>query len=135
MPGYSKQPLIRKIGIKPPMRVSFSKPPKNWMQILGDLPEGVTVLNRAAAPIDCAIAFCMTTSELKAAYSKYRPLLSSKGMLWIAWPKKASGVVTELSDNIVRAVGLAAEMVDVKVCAIDDVWSGLRFVIPVKLRE
>lgn len=134
MAGYSGTPLVKKLGFKPQMRCSFVSPPKNWLVTLGLLPGETKVLSRPAKPLDLCIAFCVSQADLNSVLRRVRPLLSPAGAVWIAWPKKSSGVETELSDSVVRSAGLKARLVDVKVCAIDDIWSGLKFVIPVALR-
>lgn len=108
--------------------------PPSFVKDLGDLPEGVAAANRAAGKADVVVCFV----EKRAALEKDFPILAGKleanGMLWIAWPKKASGKETDLNENLVRETGLGFGLVDVKVCAIDETWSGLKFVIRLKDR-
>ena len=99
-----------------------------------DLPVNVTVNSRARKPIDLVLLFVTTKGELDRAFSSYAAKLTPAGMLWICWPKKSSGVASDLTDNVVRQHGLAKGMVDVKVCAVNDVWSGLKFVFRLKDR-
>ena len=133
MAGYSGTPLVKKIGIKPGHRLAVLNPPKGFDKELAPLPDGVT--NGNAAPLDVAILFAPNQAVLKSELSKVKKKLAPAGMLWIAWPKMASGVATDLREDNVREIGLAAGLVDIKVCAVNDVWSGLKFVIPVKDRK
>ena len=122
--GYSATPLPRKLGIKPGARVRLSGAPDGFT--LGELPDGVQF--RSSGQLDLMLAFFDSRSELQKRLAGMRSSLDPAGALWIAWPKRASGVSTDLTENLVRELGLAAGLVDNKVCAIDAVWSGLRFV-------
>jgi hypothetical protein len=124
--GYSGTPLISKLGIKPGARVQFVAPPADFNATLGDLPSDVQEKSRG--PLDLAILFVTKRSELKKKFPTLRDRIETAGTLWVSWPKKTSGVPSDLTENLVREVGLAAGMVDVKVCAIDNTWSGLKFV-------
>lgn len=134
MAGYSGTPLQKKLGIKPGARVVFVNEPPSLRRDLGELPEGVKILKSAAADLDFAHVFVKSRAELEKQFAKLASQLHPAGMLWISWPKKASGVATDLNENIVRDIGLANGLVDVKVCAVDEVWSGLKFVIRVRDR-
>ena len=133
MAGYSGTPLVRKIGIKPGHRLAILNPPPGFENELAPLPDGVVSADKA--PLDVAILFAANQSVLGKHLGKVKQKLAPAGMLWISWPKMSSGVTTDLRENIVRDVGLAAGLVDIKVCAVNDVWSGLKFVIPVKDRK
>jgi len=131
--GYSGTPLPRKLGIKENFRVA-----------LFDLPADVKAELKSAladcqvakdGPLDFAMMFVKSTSELKQQFSQVARLLAPSGMLWVSWPKKACGVTSDLGEHEVRRIGLEAGLVDVKVCAVNEVWSGLKFVIRVKERE
>lgn len=124
--GYSGTPLPTKLGLKPGMRFIAVNAPLDLDTLLA----GAAELRRLArtAPFDCALGFVTAERSLSALFAKLVPKMVDTGMIWIAWPKKASGVATELSEDRVRRAGLAAGPVDVKVCAIDAVWSGLKFV-------
>ena len=124
--GYSGTPLPSKLGLKSGMKFIALDPPAH----LGTLLVGAPPLERLTrvAPFDCALAFATTERALSASFAKLAPKLADAGMIWIAWPKKSSGVSTELTEDLVRRAGLAAGVVDVKVCAIDATWSGLKFV-------
>jgi hypothetical protein len=126
--GYSGTPLPRKLGIKPGSRLALVRAADDFDVTLGELPAGVTVRRRAAGPADVIVAFFTRRTELERRLDGLARALEPAGGLWIAWPKRASGVATDLNENVVRELGLAAGLVDNKVCAIDEVWSGLRFV-------
>jgi hypothetical protein len=127
MVGYSGTPLVKKLGIKPGSNIAFLNAPTGYANDL-DLPAGVTINSRSAKLLDFAQMFVKSEKELKAQFSKYAIRLNASGMLWVSWPKKSSGVSTDLTDNVVREVGLAEGLVDVKVCAVSEMWSGLKFV-------
>ena len=94
----------------------------------------MTINSRSGKPLDFVQLFVKSDNELKTRLSEYAKRLNASGMLWVSWPKKSSGVTTNLSENIVRDIGLAAGLVDVKICAVDEVWSGLKFVFRLKDR-
>ena len=124
--GYSGTPLPAKLGLKSGMKLLALNAPANLDALLAGAPD-LERLTRAGS-FDCALAFAKTQDALAAIFSKLEPKLPDHGMIWIAWPKKASGVATDLSEDLVRRIGFAARLVDVKVCAIDATWSGLKFV-------
>jgi hypothetical protein len=124
--GYSGTPLIQKLGIKPGARTHFVSAPPQLPQLLGPLPPGAT--SSVRGKLDFALLFAKNLSELTKSFAKLRDRLESNGMLWVSWPKKTSGVATDLTESTVREYGLNNGLVDVKVCAIDDTWSGLKFV-------
>jgi hypothetical protein len=126
--GYSGTPLVNKLGIKPGTTLGLIGTPEGFDATLGELPDGVAVRRRLQGSLDVIIAFFVDASELERRLPALRRALQPAGGLWLAWPKRASGVATDLSDNVVRELGLAAGLVDNKVCAIDEVWSGLRLV-------
>jgi hypothetical protein len=126
--GYSGTPLPRKLGIKPAARVALIGAPEGFDLTLGALPEGASVRRRVRGPVDVIVAFFVSRAELERRLPALRGALDPAGGLWIAWPKRASGVATDVTDDVVRELGLGAGLVDNKVCAIDDVWSGLRLV-------
>jgi hypothetical protein len=127
MAGYSGTPLPRKLGIGEHSRVRLLAAPEGFAQSLGVVP-------RARGQADVIVAFFTSRARLTKQFAGLRATLDLAGGLWIAWPKKASGVATDLDENIVREIGLGERLVDNKVCAIDDVWSGLRFVVRLKDR-
>ncbi|HEY1380449.1 MAG TPA: hypothetical protein VGF55_26850 [Gemmataceae bacterium] len=134
MAGYSGTPLVQKLGIKPDARLHFAAAPPDFADTLGPLPAGVEQVGGAGKGLDVAVLFVTARADLERRFAKLAARLAPAGMLWVAWPKKASGVATDLTENVVRDVGLAAGLVDTKVCAVDAVWSGLRFVYRLKDR-
>ena len=134
MAGYSGTPLAKKLGIKPGSRVNVLHAPPGFA--IEGLPEDVRPMAslRGAVPADVIVLFCKKQAVLESKFDAAQQRLATAGGLWIAWPKKASGVATDLNDGIVRDFGLLRGLVDNKVCAIDDVWSGLRFVRRLKDR-
>ena len=124
--GYSGTPLPRKLGIREGSRVLLVGAPAGFTDALGDLPGGVELA--AAGELDVVVLFAPDAAALRAQFGGLVTGLASAGGLWVAWPKRSSGVATDLDENVVRAVGLASGLVDNKVCAIDATWSGLRFV-------
>lgn len=133
MAGYSGTPLAKKLGVKEGFNLRFVNAPAELYKEL-DLPANVTVNSSTRKPIDLVLLFVTTKRELERAFSSYAAKLTPAVMLWICWPKKSSGVASDLTDNVVRQLGLAKGMVDVKVCAVDEVWSGLKFVFRLKDR-
>ncbi|MDX1384163.1 MAG: DUF3052 domain-containing protein [Thermoanaerobaculia bacterium] len=123
--GYSGTPLPKKLGIKPGHRVGLIAAPKGFE--LAGLPEGVRLVRRAQGRFDVMVFFTRRAAELERRLERLRELLRPDGGLWIGWPKKSSGLATDLSFDAVQQAGLATGLVDNKVCAIDETWSGLRF--------
>lgn len=135
MAGYSGTPLLKKLGIKPGFNVGFVNAAENFVKQL-DLPSDVNVRSLAKArDLDFILVFVKSQKLLTNVFAQYSLKIKPDGMFWVSWPKKTSGVQTDVTENIVRDVGLAAGLVDVKVCAIDDVWSGLKFVYRLKDRS
>jgi hypothetical protein len=134
MPGYSGTPLPKKLGIKKGYRVALFSMPRDVRSELRDSLTACRVTMDLAGPLDFIHVFSKSHVELERDMKRAAKALAPAGMLWISWPKKSSGVATDLTENIIRETGLALGLVDVKVCAVTDVWSGLKFVIPVKDR-
>jgi hypothetical protein len=132
MAGYSGTPLPSKLGVKPRQRLAFAGAPDGFVPSLGALPDGARVA--ASGAFDLAVFFVRSARELEAALARARPRLDPSGALWIGWPKKSSGVPTDVTEDVVRAAALARGLVDVKVCAIDETWSGLKLVVRLKDR-
>ncbi|MDX2004909.1 MAG: hypothetical protein SFU83_06490 [Meiothermus sp.] len=132
--GYSGTPLPQKLGIKPNHSVAWVQAPEGFEQTLGLLPDGVEVRERLEPNLDVVVFFTTRQAEYQAQFATLKAVLKSNGGLWIAWPKKASKVPTDLTEDVVRDWALAHGLVDNKVCAIDAVWSGLRLVYRVKDR-
>ena len=128
MSGYSGTPLPRKLGIKEGSTVAFPGAPPEFAAALGGLPDAVTVRGRATGSLDVVVAFFRHRDRLERRLEALSTTIFPAGGLWIAWPKRASGVPTDLTEDVVRELGLALGLVDNKVCAIDATWSGLRLV-------
>jgi hypothetical protein len=135
MAGYSGTPLAKKLGIKEGSRVALVNAPKDFQSELGELPDNVQFIKRPTKSLDIILLFVLSERALARDFGRFAARLTANGMLWIAWPKKSSGVTTDLSEQRVRQIGLDARLVDVKICAIDDVWSGLKFVYRLKDRS
>lgn len=130
MAGYSGTPLPRKLGIKEGARLALVGAPDAFLEsTLAPLPDRVELRKRARGPLDVIVFFTKSRAELERHFGKLAAALDPAGALWIAWPKRASGVATDLTEDALREVGLPQGLVDTKVCAIDETWSGLRFVI------
>lgn len=127
MAGYSGTPLARKLGIAEGSSLAIVSAPNGFCDNL-DLPEGVRVRTTARGRVDVLVFFATRRAELARRFPTMTRAVERDGGLWIAWPKRTSGVATDLSENPVREIGLANGLVDNKVCAIDETWSGLRFV-------
>jgi hypothetical protein len=134
MAGYSKRTLVEKLGIKPSTRVIALSAPSTYAVLLGPLPAGSSLHSRLSADSGFIHKFVRTRGDLAADFPRLSRALTDSGTLWISWPKRGSGVETDLTENIVREIGLKEGLVDVKVCALDDVWSGLKFVRRVRNR-
>jgi hypothetical protein len=125
--AYSGTPLPRKLGVKEEGTLALLGAPREFAATLGELPPGVKVTAKARGPADTIVLFAQSAAALERSLARAIGALAPKGSLWIAWPKKASGVASDLDENRVRERGLATGLVDTKVCAIDATWSGLRF--------
>ena len=134
MAGYSGKPLAEKLGIKPGHRVALVNAPIGIGGGLGPALKQVELVNPPRSPMNLVMVFVLSKTEFKRAIVKYRKLLAPDGMLWISWPKKTSGMKSDVTEDAVREAALANQLVDVKVCAVDETWSGLKLVIPVALR-
>ena len=135
MPGYSGTPLTKKLGIKEGFRALLVHAPEDVRTELREALTGCEVLRELGDALDFAMVFTESRAELTKEFRRIAKELAPAGMLWVSWPKKSSGVKTDLDENLVREIGLAAGLVDIKVCAVTDVWSGLKFVRRVKDRK
>ncbi len=135
MAGYSETPLLKKLGIKEGARVLLVNAAQDFPRELGQLPDGAEFVSASHKKLDLVLVFVKSRAELVKRLIQLRPRLSQNGMIWVAWPKKSSGVETDLSFAAVQEAGLATGIVDTKICAINDVWSGLKFVIRLKDRK
>lgn len=133
MPDQSETPLFKKLGIKDNTRVTFVNAPNGFRESLNPLPKGVKIIG-VQKPIDVLVFFPKSHEELSNKFARLAEKLSQNGRFWVAWPKKTSGVETDLSFEVVQQTGLSAGLVDNKVCAIDEIYSGLCFVIRVEER-
>jgi hypothetical protein len=134
MPGYSGTPLAKKLGIKEGFRIALIDVASDVKTELRDEFKKCRTEKASASDLDFVFLFAKSRAGLAIRIDAAARSLASTGMLWIAWPKKSSGVATDLTENDVRGCGLDAGLVDIKVCAVTDIWSGLKFVIPVKDR-
>ena len=134
MPGYSGTPLPIKLGIKDGFRVCFVDAPPEVRAELSAALAGCEMAGAGKSPLDFAMVFAKSKAALTKEFKRSSKQLSPAGMLWVSWPKKSSGVATDLDENVVREIGLAAGLVDVKVCAVTEIWSGLKFVRRLKDR-
>jgi hypothetical protein len=134
MVGYSGTALFKKLGIKPEFRIALRGMPLDVKAELKPSLQSCRIAAGGRGPLDFAIIFVKSQAEMKKQFADIAKRLAPAGMLWVSWPKKSSGVATDLTDNEVRRIGLEAGLVDIKVCAVSEVWSGLKFVIRVKDR-
>jgi len=133
--GYSGTPLVKKLGMKKDYRVRVVNQPANYFQLLGELPAGLRVSKDTRRGKDLIHCFLTSTKELSRTLPALKSEIEQAGSIWISWPKKSSGVETDITEDVVRRAAFAIGLVDVKVCAIDETWSGLKLVIPVKDRR
>ncbi len=133
--GYSKRPLVDKLGIKPNSRTAIVHPPEGYEGTLGSLPAGVAPLAKPTSDLDFIQAFFMESKKLDREFDSLKKAIKQNGVLWISWPKKAAKMQTDLTEDIVRVIGLRHGLVDIKVCAVDEVWSGLKFMYRLKDRK
>lgn len=125
--GYSGTPLVKKLGIKPGFRIAIINAPDAYAETLGDLPPDVEQVSLDDAPLDFVHCFVASRTDLESAFPDLKAAIELDGMIWISWYKKSSGMPTDLDGNAVREIGLANGLVDVKVAAVDGMWSGLKF--------
>lgn len=129
MAGYSGRPLVAKLGIEPSFTVLVRNAPAGYRGLLEGLPAGVTLAEELAGEVEMVHLFTRSRTELEAALPELLGRIRQDGMIWVSWPKRASGVPTDVTEDTVRAVALPLGLVDVKVCAVDEIWSGLKLVI------
>ena len=127
--GYSGAPLIKKLGFKAPLKVLVVHAPAEYRTWLGDLPEGLRLVTKAAKTIEVAHIFAIESAFLDAMLARLRKSLKQDGFVWVSWPKKSSKIVTDITEERIREIALPLGFVDIKVCAVSDVWSGLKLVI------
>jgi hypothetical protein len=135
MAGYSGKPVVQKLGIKPGFCIFVDGAPSAYGDMVGQLPPEVTIAARPKPPLDMVHVFATRAAELAGRLRTYRVAVAPDGVIWVSWPRKSSGVATDLTDVVVRDIALPLGLVDIKVCAIDEIWSGLKFVIPKDQRK
>jgi len=135
MAGYSSTPLVKKLGIKEQSRIAFVNAPEDFITYLRPLPDGAEIVKRLTKPLDIILLFVLNERSLAKDFTRLAEKLATNGMIWVAWPKKSAGVATDLVFERVQRIGLDAGLVDVKICAIDETWSGLKFVFRLKDRK
>ena len=133
--GYSGTPLFKKLGIKPGSRILLIAPPVNIRALLEPLPDAVQFVDRLTPSTDIVHGFFVHKTELQTSLASCRSTLNPSAMFWISWPKRSSKVPTDITEDVIRSIALPMGFVDIKVCAIDDVWSGLKLVIRKELRR
>ena len=129
MAGYSGTPLAKKLGIKPPMTLVSIDAPKEYRLWVGELPEGVTITARSGHPLQAVHLFATQRAVLEKRLADLRSRLEPSGFVWVSWPKKASKVQTDITEDTIRNIALPLGFVDIKVCAVSEVWSGLKLVV------
>ena len=127
--GYSGTPLAQKLGIKPGQRVSLFAVPKDYKSLLQPLPEKVSFSNRIEKGATFVHAFFSERKTLEKTLKRLRTAIADNGIVWVSWPKKSSGVPTDVTEDVIRAEALPIGLVDIKVCAVNEIWSGLKLVI------
>jgi hypothetical protein len=133
--GYSGTPTAKKLGIKPGVTVIVVNTPGDYARLLGGVPEGVGLRSSLRGKADIVHLFVTSEADLVKRIDAMRRAIEPDGAIWVSWPKRASKVPTDLTEDVIRRVALGNRLVDVKVCAIDDTWSGLKLVIPVAHRR
>ncbi len=133
--GYSGTPLVKKLGIKPGFTMLIKYKPDNYFSLLEALPTDVTIQEKEGdQPVDFIHVFVKDAGVLINDFPSLKKQLAKTGLMWVSWPKKAAKIPTDVDGNLVREIGLSNGLVDVKVCAVDEIWSGLKFVYRVKER-
>jgi len=133
--GYSGTPLAKKLGIKSGHTIRIQNPPEYYFDLFGDFPDDVVITKSKKKEKDLIHYFEKNASALLKNLPLLRDEITQQGMIWVSWPKKASKVATDITEDTIRDFALTIGLVDIKVCAVDEVWSGLKLVIPVKKRK
>jgi hypothetical protein len=133
--GYSGTPLARKLGISTGHRVWLAQAPANYQALLAPLPDGVTFVAKPSSTTDVAHAFTSKRRDLEKTLRSLRSALKPDAAIWVSWPKKASKLPTDITEDVIRDVALPMGFVDIKVCAVDETWSGLKLVVRKELRQ
>ena len=129
MAGYSRRPLQQKLGIKPDMNVVIINSPRNYRRLLGTIPDSITFSDRFKPDSSFVHVFIKTRSELERRLRVLREKIADTGTVWVSWPKRSSAVPTDVTEDVIRAVALPLGFVDIKVCAIDEIWSALKLMV------
>jgi hypothetical protein len=132
--GYSSTPLVKKLGIKEGFKIRLVNQPDYYFKLLGDMPEDISFTNDKKIKKNFIHYFTRQAKELQRDIVALRNEIEPNGMIWISWPKKASKIPTDITEDVIRNLALSNGLVDIKVCAVDEIWSGLKLVIPVKDR-
>lgn len=135
MAGYSTTPLAKKLGIKAGYKIKLVNAPEHYFDLFTDMPEHIERTDSSKPLKEFIHFFTKDSKELNTLLPKLKKELTSAGMIWVSWPKKSAKVASDVSENMIRDLALKIGLVDVKVCAVDDIWSGLKLVIPVKDRS
>ena len=133
--GYSGTPLAKKLGIKPGVKVRLINEPKHYFELFTDLPGDIDLNDDLTVSMDLIHYFTKDQAEFKMLLPQLMSQIKPNGIIWVSWPKKSSKVLTDITEDIIRNYAISIGLVDVKVCAVDEVWSGLKLVIPVKNRN
>lgn len=133
--GYSGTPLAKKLGLKDGMRVWFQDMPPGVLLEIAESGVALKRLKKLESPVDFAHIFVVRRKDLEAAVKSLRPVIAEDGMIWVSWPKKAAKIETDIVEGVIRDVILNGDLVDVKVCAVDAIWSGLKLVIRKEARQ
>jgi hypothetical protein len=134
MAGYSGTPLAVKLGIKPGMKLYIAGGPDNYLELIDPLPENVRIADRISKQIDLVHIFATSRNELSRRLAEYRAKLDPQAAVWVSWPKKAAKVATDVTEDVIRELAVPLGFVDIKVCAVTEVWSGLKLVVRRELR-
>ena len=134
MAGYSSTPLAKKLGIKPQFKMRLINAPDYYFELFTDMPEDISILTDKKTKKNFIHVFVKKLNELEKYIFEIKSEIEQDGIIWISWYKKSSKIPTDVTEDKIRETALANGLVDIKVCAVDDVWSGLKLVIPVKTR-
>lgn len=129
MAGYSGTPLVKKLGIKPSTTLYIKSAPVEYAVLVPGIPEDTTIVARFQKGLDFVHVFSKKRAELDMFLRKARTFVAANGCVWVSWPKKSSGVTTDITEDVIRELALPLDFVDVKVCAVDETWSGLKLMI------
>jgi hypothetical protein len=135
MTGYSGTPLSTKLGLRAGMRVKLLNPPANYAELVAPLPADISLARKLRKDIDLCHLFVQRAAELRRRLPELMSIIRQDGCIWVSWPKKASGVTTDITEGTIRDVALPLGLVDIKVCAVDETWSGLKLVIRKEFRK